>query len=214
MALLVKEKRHPGNREMRFVTTIKKMPSNYRFFLLSVGIFGISDFAPTLMILRASTVLTGTMGLLEATRYATFFYLLRNAVYAIVSYPVGALSNRFSRTHYLATGYAVAVFAFIGFAIAVPSIIWFSGCFILSGVFIAWEDTIEGVAVRDYVDEQLAGTGYGLLGVVNGVGDFLSSTVVGALWMVWGARCGFIYASLMGLAGTIMMFFTPAGKRE
>ncbi|MCX8082011.1 MAG: MFS transporter [bacterium] len=214
MSLLVEEKYRQGNREMQFSKTIKDMPYSFRFFLLSVGIFGMADFAPTLMILRANTVLAGILGTFEAARYATLFYLLRNFVYAIASYPIGALSIRFNRTRYLATGYAVAVLTFAGFAIAIPSITWFILCFILAGVFIAWEDTIEGVAVRDYIGEDKAGTGYGLLGVMNGVGDFFSSTIVGILWITIGARWGFIYASIMGLTGTIFMFFTPSGKKS
>ncbi|MCM8777751.1 MAG: MFS transporter [Candidatus Omnitrophica bacterium] len=214
ISLLVKEKYHPGNKEMQFSKTFKEIPSSFRFFLLSVGIFGMADFAPTLMLLRASTSLAGILGRFEAARYATFFYLLRNSIYAIVSYPIGALSNRFKRTRYLSAGYGIAVVAFLGFAIGVPSVKWFIFCFILSGIFIAWEDTIEGVAVRDYIGEERAGTAYGLLGVVNGVGDFFSSTIVGLLWMAVGARWGFLYAVFMGLAGTTLMFFTPSMKNN
>lgn len=214
MAVLVKEKSRSGEKNMGFTKTIKDMPHSFRLFLISVGIFGMADFAPTLMILRASTVLTGTLGLFEATRYATLFYLLRNVVYALASYPIGALSGRFNRTRYLSVGYAVAVVAFTGFAIAIPSVKWFILCFILAGIFIAWEDTIEGVAVRDYIGEEKAGTGYGLLGVVNGIGDFFSSSIVGILWMNIGARWGFIYASGIALTGTLFMFFTPLREKD
>ena len=205
MVLLVTEKRRPRNDEMKFMTTLRGMPHSYRNFLWGVGLFGLADFAPTLMILRATTVLEPTMGLLDASRYAALLYLIRNVVYALTSYPIGALSDRFPRTRYLAAGYAVAVITFIGFAIALPSIWWFVGCFVLAGVFIAWEDTIEGVAVRDYVPPSVAGTAYGVLGTVNGVGDFASSIIVGALWTGLGAAWGFAYSVIVGTAGTILM---------
>ena len=64
---------------------------------------------------------------------------------------------------------------------------------------------MEGVAVRDYVGESLAGTAYGVLGTVNGIGDFISSLVVGLLWTAVGAPWGFAYAIVVGLAGTILM---------
>jgi MFS family permease len=208
MAFLITEKRRPRNHEMHFMTTLRGLPRDYRIFLLAVGLFGLADFAPTLMILRATTVLEPGMGLLDASRYAALFYLLRNVVYAVASYPIGALSDRFHRTHYLAAGYAVAVVTFIGFAIAVPSLWWFAACFSLAGVFIAWEDVIEGVAVRDYVNESVAGTAYGVLGVVNGIGDFASSIIVGVLWTSLGAPWGFAYAVAVGAAGTLLMAFT------
>jgi len=208
MAFLVTEKRRPRDHEMRFMSTLRGMPRDYRRFLWAVGLFGLADFAPTLMILRATTVLEPALGLLDASRYAALLYLLRNVVYALASYPIGALSDRFPRTKYLAAGYAVAVVTFVGFAIGLPTIWWFAGCFVLAGIFIAWEDTIEGVAVRDYVKESVSGTAYGVLGTVNGIGDFASSVIVGALWTGLGAAWGFGYSVVVGMAGTILMAVT------
>jgi len=206
---MVKEKRRAPNHSLRFWKTIKSMPAGYRSFLVAVGLFGIADFAPTLMILRATTTLEPIMGLLEASRLAAFLYLLRNVAYALASFPIGAHSNKFTRSRYLAAGYGIAVVTFVGFALAMPSVSWFVVCFVLAGIFIAWEDTIEGIAVRDYVNEDVAGTAYGILGVVNGIGDFASSLIVGLLWTSLGASWGFVYAAVVGLAGTVCMFLVP-----
>lgn len=210
MAFLVREKRREPNHEMRFWGTLRAMPHAYHSFLLAVGVFGIADFAPTLMILRATTVLEPKLGLLEAARVAALLYTLRNLVYALASFPIGALSGRFSRTRYLAVGYGVGMVTFLGFAVVVPAVWWFVVFFSLAGVFIAWEDTMEGVAVRDYIETEIAGTAYGVLGVVNGIGDFVSSLVVGLLWAAIGPATGFLYAAVVGLAGATLMARTPA----
>jgi MFS family permease len=216
--LAVTEKRRAPNYGLRFSSALRAMPKEYRSFLIAVGLFGMADFAPTLMILRATTLLESQMGIVEASRLATLLYLIRNVVYTIASYPIGALSDRFSRTRYLSVGYGVAVVTFMGFAFVVPSIWWFIAFFSLAGVFIAWEDTIEAVAVRDYVDASIAGTGYGILSTVNGVGDFASSLLVGLLWTAMGPSWGFGYSVVVGLAGTILMARVPrrqaADKRE
>jgi MFS family permease len=212
MAFMVHEKRRAPNHEMQFWGTIRSMPRAYRSFLLAVGLFGMADFAPTLMILRATTVLEPRLGLLEACQMAALLYTLRNVVYALASFPIGALSDRFSRTRYLAVGYGVAVVTFLGFAFVVPTVWWFVIFFSLAGVFIAWEDTMEGVAVRDYVKTEIAGTAYGVLGVVNGIGDFVSSLLVGLLWATIGPMAGFIYAAVVGLAGTVLMARTHGQK--
>ncbi len=203
--LLVKEKRRPPNHALGFMAALRAMPRAYRRFLVGAGVFGIADFAPTLMILRATTVLEPQMGMLEASRVVTLLYLVRNIVYAAASYPIGAMSGRFDRNRYLAIGYGIAVITFLGFAFVVPSIWWFAVFFMLSGVFIAWEDTVEGIAVRDYVEESLSGTAYGVLGVVNGIGDFVSSFIVGLLWTTVSPTWGFGYAVIVCLAGTILM---------
>jgi len=209
MAFMVREKPRAPNQEMRLWSTLRAMPRAYRSFLLAVGVFGIADFAPTLMILRATTVLAPTLGSLEAARVAALLYTLRNVVYAMASFPIGALSDRFSRTRYLAVGYGVAVITFAGFAFVVPTVWWFAIFFSLAGVFIAWEDTMEGVAVRDYVKTEVAGTAYGVLGVVNGIGDFGSSLVVGLLWTAMGPTAGFLYAVVVAAAGVTLMAITP-----
>jgi MFS family permease len=209
MAFLVKEKPRSPNLGLRFMGAVRAMPNEYRMFLLAVGVFGMADFAPTLMILRATTVLGPDIGFLKAAQLAALLYTLRNVVYLAASYPIGALSHRFSRSRYLAAGYTVAVVTFTGFLFAISSILWFTLCFALAGIFIAWEDTMERVAVRDYVDDSIAGTGFGLLGTVNGIGDFASSIIVGVLWTAIGPNWGFAYAVVVGLCGTILMAKAP-----
>jgi hypothetical protein len=49
-----------------------------------------------------------------------------------------------------------------------------------------------------------------VLGVVNGMGDFVSSLVVGLLWAAVGPVAGFIYAAVVGSAGAILMASIPA----
>jgi MFS family permease len=191
------------------------MPKDYRAFLLAVGIFGLADFAPTLMILRATNLLEGPMGIMEASRTAALLYLFRNIIYTVASYPIGALSDRFLRSRFLAVGYSVAVVTFLGFALAPPSLGWLMLFFGLAGVFIAWEDTIEGAAVRDYIDESTAGTAFGLLGVVNGIGDLVSSLVVGLLWTAIGASWGFGYAVVVSATGAVYIAqIRPKGNRS
>jgi sugar phosphate permease len=108
----------------------------------------------------------------------------------------------------------VAVITFVGFAFVVSSAWWFIIFFSLAGIFIAWEDTVEGIADRDYVKDALAGTAYGILGVVNGVGDFASSLIVGLLWTAAGPSWGFAYAVIIGLLGTFFMARVSPGDRS
>jgi MFS family permease len=212
---LGKEKRRPANHKLNFWNTLRSMPKDYRAFLLAVGIFGLADFAPTLMILRATNLLEGPMGIMEASRTAALLYLFRNIIYTVASYPIGALSDRFLRSRFLAVGYSVAVVTFLGFALAPPSLGWLMLFFGLAGVFIAWEDTIEGAAVRDYIDESTAGTAFGLLGVVNGIGDLVSSLVVGLLWTAIGASWGFGYAVVVSATGAVYIAqIRPKGNRS
>jgi MFS family permease len=208
-AYLVTESKREANQTLSMRLAFKGMPKEYRSFLIAVGLFGMADFAPTLMMLRAATLLEPQMGAAAASRLTVLLYLWRNVVYAAASYPIGALSTKFSRGKYLACGYGIGVITFLAFALPLSSKIWFALLFALAGVFIAWEDTIEGVAVRDYVGNELAGTAYGILGTVNGVGDFISSFLVGVFWSSLGPSWGFGYAAVVGAIGMVRMFRLP-----
>jgi len=48
-----------------------------------------------------------------------------------------------------------------------------------------------------------------VLATVNGVGDFVSSIVVGALWMAWGTPAAFAYSTVLFAAGAAAVWRSP-----
>ncbi len=205
----MREKRRPANPGVKFWTSVRALPTNFRRFLVAVGVFGAGDFSPTLLILAATQLLTGSHGAVAATQIAALLYALRNVFYAAASYPVGALSDRFSRRGLLVLGYVLGAIVMVGFIIAflahTSSIACLGVLFALAGVFIAIEDSLEGAMTADLVpDESNRGTAYGVMGTVNGVGDFLSSAVVGLLWSL-SPEAGFAYAAVAMLFGALLL---------
>jgi MFS family permease len=78
--------------------------------------------------------------------------------------------------------------------------------FALAGVVIAFQEALEGALAADLIpDETLRGTAFGALGAVNGVGDLVSSVVVGLLMGV-DPVYGFGYAALIMLAGALLLY--------
>jgi hypothetical protein len=53
---------------------------------------------------------------------------------------------------------------------------------------------------------EIRGTGFGVLATVNGIGDFVSSIVVGALWTAVAPAAGFIYGAVFMLAGAGLIY--------
>ena len=133
-------------------------------------------------------------------------YVLHNILYAGMSYPIGALADRIGKRGLLALGYVLAAIMGIGWIIAVPSVWMLALLFALGGTFIAAEDALEGALAADLLPEEVRGTGYGVLATVNGLGDFLSSIIVGALWTVFNPAVGFAYATLLFALGAIVIY--------
>jgi hypothetical protein len=179
----------------------------FRGFLGAVGLFGAGDFAPGLLILAATVSLTPSLGLVAAGGVAALMYVLRSAVYALASYPLGALSDRYRRPmRLLAGGYLVGAVTALGTAVAFAASIeqpaWFAALFFLSGVLAAAQDTLEGVATAELADASFRATSFGLLGAVNGTGDLIASAGVGLIWTLVSPTAAFGAAGLVMAAGT------------
>lgn len=191
--------------------TVKALPPAFRRFLSGVGVFGMGDFARTLMILAATDLLAPRYGLTHAAEIAALLYVAHNVVYAAFSYPMGALSDRVGRRALLGAGYMAGALAAAGFLAAFASklhgIAFLLGLFALSGVSIAVVDALEGAATADFIaDESIRGTAYGVLGAVNGAGDLIASLVVGSLWSAVSPAAAFAYAAALMAAGGVVLW--------
>jgi len=203
--LLVKEGARVQISNKNFAACIKALPLSFRFYLIGVGMFGIGDFAHSLLTLRAAEMLTPVMGATAAGQIAILLYATHNVFYAGMSYPIGVLADRIGKRGLLATGYIAAAVMAVGWIVAVPSV-WYLGLlFALGGTFIAAEDTLEGAMAADLLPEDVRGTGYGVLATINGMGDFVSSIMVGFLWTSFAPGVGFAYAAILSLAGAILI---------
>jgi MFS family permease len=208
-AVIVREKRRPASPGVKFWTSVRALPRPFRRFLVGMGVFGAGDFSHTLLILAATQLLTGSHGTAVAAQIAALLYALRNTLHTATSYPVGALSDRFGRRGILVFGYVLGAIVMLGFVAAfqvrTESIVFLGVLFALAGVFIAIEESLEGAMTADLVpDESNRGTAYGVMGTVNGIGDFLSSAIVGLLWS-FNPQAGFLYAAVAMLLGAVLL---------
>jgi len=214
---MVRERRRVPNRGVRLWATIRGLPHAYRRWLAGVGIFGVGDFAHTLLILAATQLLQPAYGIVTAAQMAALFYVVRNVFYAGASYPIGALSDlpasrgqagRMGRLGILVLGYGVGALTAAGF-VAAFAFSWrhpayLLGLFCLAGIYIAAEDALEGAMTADLVPTvQSRGIAYGVLGTVNGVGDLAASVIVGALWTLVSPAVAFAYATAAMVAGAV-----------
>ena len=84
-----------------------------------------------------------------------------------------------------------------------------------SGTYIACEEVAEKAYAVGLLPEAVRGTGLGALAAVNGVGDFISSGLVGMLWAAFpgSPAAGFLAAAALQLAGALALLGT-AGSAE
>jgi MFS family permease len=193
--LLVREPR----RELRRIDPTHRawsaaMPRGFRRFLIAVAIFGFGDFAHSMLVLRASQ-------LLDSASAAIALYVLHNAAHTALSYPIGVLGDRFSRSRLLAVGYVGGAALSLGFAVGTSSASSLAGLFALGGFVLACEETLERAIAAQLLPEDVRGTGFGILAATNGIGDLVSSAVVGLLWSLVSPATAFMASALLALSG-------------
>jgi len=190
-----------------FLHGLRQLPVSFRRFLVGVFAHGMGDFAPTLLILRASQILTPHYGAARAATLAIGLYTLHNVVFATVSYPAGALADRIGKRELLAVGYGVAAVMCVGFIFAPSTLAWLAVLFVLAGIHIGIQQGLEKSLAAGLLATGIRGTGFGVLATVNGIGDFASSVIVGALWSMVAPAAGFLYGAIFSLAGAALIYF-------
>jgi MFS family permease len=195
-----------GGADQRLRLKLAQLPKSFWHFLAGVFAHGIGDFAPTLFILRASQILTPRMGSGRAASVSLALYTLYNIVNAAASYPVGALADRRNKRGLLAAGYLVSAVTCAGFILERPTIPVLVILFGLAGVHGACQQSLEKPTATELLPAAVRGSGFGVLATANGIGDMVSSAVVGALWSAVGPAAGFWYAGVFAVLGAALVF--------
>jgi MFS family permease len=111
------------------------------------------------------------------------------------------LGDRFSRSRLLAVGYVGGAALSLGFAVGTSNASSLAGLFALGGFVLACEETLERAIAAQLLPEDVRGTGFGILAATNGIGDLVSSAVVGLLWSLVSPATAFMASALFALSG-------------
>jgi MFS family permease len=204
IAIVVQERVRAPVPHASFGERLTQLPSAYRRLLLAVGIFGAGAFAHTLLILLATQRLTPSLGVSGAATAAVALYVLHNVFYAGFSYLGGLLADRFPKNRLLACGYALAALMALGIIFLPVGLGPLALVFILGGIQVAIEETLEDAFCAELVEPAQHGMAFGILATVNGIGDFLSSAIVGLLWSAVGQTAAFGYSAVLFLLGAVL----------
>jgi MFS family permease len=157
-----------------------RFPRVFFLFLGGVFCFGLGDFSRAFLIWLAAQALgeqgprsPGTISI------AVLLYAAHNAISGLVAYPVGSVADRIPKRRVLLAGYALGVATNLLLAFYSG---WLPGlvvAILLSGIYIAVEQTLEKAVIAELLPSRKRSLGFGILACTNAVGDLLSSLSVG-----------------------------------
>ena len=93
------------------------------------------------------------------------------------------------------------------------SLSWLVVAILLSGVYIAAEETLEKATAAEFLPRELRSLGFGTLACVNAVGDMVSSLYVGFLLEAGHPQVAFGTAAVLGALGVLWLaWFARRGR--
>ena len=159
----------------------------------AVTAFELGNVAATLLILRATDLLTPDRGHDSAVRLAVVLYAVYNAAAMVISIPAGHVTDRRGATAVLVVGAVGALAAFVGFALSGASVGLLAALFALAGTGKGAVETAQGAAVALLAPPALLGSAFGALATIQSFANLAASVVAGALWSLVSPRAAFLY---------------------
>jgi MFS family permease len=173
--------------------------------------FEVGNLAATLLILRATDLLTPAHGIQAATATALGLYTTYNLAATIASFPAGRLADRLGARGprlVVAGGVAAFLLAYLTFAFTPPLAAVLAVAFVLSGIGIGAAETAQTAAVAVLAPEHLRGSAFGLLATIQAAGNVAASAVAGALYTFASPLIAFSYAAAWMLIALTGLAFT------
>lgn len=169
-------------------------------------VFYLSMFSYAFFLLRAQS-----LGL--PTEEIPLIYLFYNVVYALVSMPMGNLSDSVGRKPVILIAYSSYALLCLAFAFATSK--WHAwALFALYGVHSATVDPASRALVAGLSKVESRGTALGFYHASVGIAALPASLIAGSLWDWFGARMPFLVAGILALLATVLMLMLSLEDRQ
>ena len=181
-------------------------------FLVGVSLFEVANMAGTLMILRATDLLTPGRGHDRAATIAIALYVGYNIAATLVSIPGGRHGDRRGMRRIFAAGVAAFALAYGLFAVDATSVLWLASAFAIAGVGIGLVETAERASVAQFAADEIRGSAFGLLAAIQSFGNLAASAVVGILYTIVSPSVAFGYAAIVMGAALVVVVATSRSR--
>jgi MFS family permease len=158
-----------------------------------------------LLILHVTVLLNRGRSAVHAAASAVLLYAGLNAANALAAYPAGAIADRLGRRPVIVAGIVAFGLACVAFAFGSASIAVLAVLFAIVGASTAMVETAQSAYAAALVDDHLRGRAFGLLGIVEGIGDLASSVTVGILFTLSAPAWAFAFGAAAAGAGALVL---------
>ncbi|MBD0375689.1 MAG: MFS transporter [Flavisolibacter sp.] len=212
LVFLVKEKRTiaPSKTEEGFFSFFNYWNiagAEYKQLVSGLLLFALFNSADVFLLLKTKDV-TGSDSL---TLSAYIFY---NLVFAVASFPLGTLADKFGFKSIFVTGLLFFIVVYVLFGISTSAVYLFSA-FFLYGLYAAATEGVVKAWITNIVQPSHTATAIGFYTSCESICTLLASAIAGFLWSTFNSRVTFFTTAVAALAALFyLLIFLKKGVKK
>ncbi|VVC04431.1 Multidrug resistance protein MdtG [Candidatus Bilamarchaeum dharawalense] len=180
-----------------FWESLRMLDGRYKKFLAISCFFSLAYFSYALLIVRANDI-----GIKPED--VVLIYVFYNIIYALISVPIGKLSDRIGRKFVIAASFILYAVICLGFIVA--SQFWqVVLLFVLYAIFVAADESVNKAYISDISGNRIRGIALGAYNSAVGAAYLPASIIFGFLWVVFGVPFAFGAAAVVAIIAGILM---------
>jgi MFS family permease len=193
------------SRRGRLVARMRELPVAFWVFVIANVVFALGNSSDAFLALR-------TQQLGVAVRDLLLMIVGFNLANTLVSFPAGALSDRFGRRIPITVAWLVYAAAYAGFALA-TSAGWTAWLWLLYGGYYGINEAVGRAFIADVAPAHLRATGFGFLNAGVAIAVLPASVVAGLLWDVVAPSAPFWFGAACALLAAVLLQFVRPARR-
>jgi len=191
---------------LSFIKYWKQSPKIYRKIVVGLLLFTLFNSSDVFLLLKAKQA-----GLDDAKVIGT--YIFYNLIYAIFSFPLGIIADKFGLKRILILGLLIYSAVYFGFALN-NNLYVFYGLFFLYGIYAAATEGISKAWLSNVTDKKDTATAIGSFSAFQSICTMLSSTIAGILWYKFGSATTFFATGSVALIVSLYLAIVVKSNRK
>ena len=201
IALALNLKEPPTERivsKSSFSWNLKLMPIEFKRYLLVVSLFALSNSSDMFLLLRAREI-----GVPQ--EQIPLLWAAISLITTLFGTPLSALSDRFSRKHFIFISWGVFAFFYSAMGYVDLTLTMLYGLFVLYGLFKAATEGVEKALVADLAPDGQMGTAFGWFNLASGLMLLPASIIFGYLYEAEGPTKAFLFSGCCSTLAAILL---------
>ncbi len=187
-----------------FLRYWKQSPTAYKRIVLGLLLFTLFNSSDVFLLLKIKEA-----GLGDSTVIGV--YIFYNLIYALFSFPMGALADRIGLKVVFILG--LILFAFVYTGMALGNGLWFYLIlFFIYGIYAASTEGISKAWISMVIEKKDTATAIGTFTAFQSICTMIASSLAGAIWFVFGPTAAFLTTAAVTVV--VIVYFLVIATRK